>query len=58
LERARLLGATQFNNAYIYLLIRDLAEEHLEHDKLSPRGEWLIGRAIRLFDPCLSCATH
>jgi NAD-reducing hydrogenase large subunit len=58
LERARLLVATQFNNAYINLLIHDLAEKHLEGDRLSPKGEWLIGRCIRLFDPCLSCATH
>jgi coenzyme F420-reducing hydrogenase alpha subunit len=58
LERARLLVATQFNNAYINLLIRELAEQHLENDQLSPQGEWLIGRCIRLFDPCLSCATH
>jgi coenzyme F420-reducing hydrogenase alpha subunit len=58
LERARLLVATQFNNAYINLLIHDLAEKHLGGDKLSQPGEWLIGRCIRLFDPCLSCATH
>ncbi len=58
LERARLLVATQFNNAYINMLIRDLAEKHIEGDRLSPRGEWLIGHCIRLFDPCLSCATH
>jgi coenzyme F420-reducing hydrogenase alpha subunit len=58
LERARLLVATQFNNAYINMLIRDLAEQHIEGDRLSSRGEWLIGHCIRLFDPCLSCATH
>lgn len=58
LERAKLLVATQFNNTYINLLIQDLAEKHLNGDKLSPQGERLIGRCIRLFDPCLSCATH
>ncbi len=58
LERARLLVATQFNNAYINLLIHDLAEKHLDGDKLTRKGEWLIGCCIRLFDPCLSCATH
>jgi len=58
LERARLLVATQFNNAYINMLIRDLAEKHIEGNQLSQRGEWLIGHCIRLFDPCLSCATH
>jgi len=58
LERAKLLVATQFNNAYINMLIRDLAEKHIEDNQLSQRGEWLIGHCIRLFDPCLSCATH
>lgn len=58
IERMRLLVATQFNNAYINLLIRDLAERHLDGDKLSQKGERLIGRCVRLFDPCLSCATH
>jgi coenzyme F420-reducing hydrogenase alpha subunit len=58
LERAKLLVATQFNNAYINMVIRDLAEKHIEGDQLSPKGEWLIGHCIRLFDPCLSCATH
>jgi NAD-reducing hydrogenase large subunit len=58
LRRAKLLVATQFNNASINMLIRDLAEKHIEGDQLSQRGEWLIGHCIRLFDPCLSCATH
>jgi NAD-reducing hydrogenase large subunit len=58
IERMRLLVATQFNNAFINLLIRDLAERHLKDDNLSPEGERLIGRCIRIFDPCLSCATH
>ena len=58
LERAKLLVATQFNNAYINMVIRDLAEKHIEGNRLSQRGEWLIGHCIRLFDPCLSCATH
>lgn len=58
LERAKLLVATQFNNAYINMLIRDLAEKHIEGNQLSQSGEWLIGHCIRLFDPCLSCATH
>jgi coenzyme F420-reducing hydrogenase alpha subunit len=50
--------ATQFNNAYINLLIRDLAEKHLDGDNISQEGEKLIGRCVRIFDPCLSCATH
>jgi coenzyme F420-reducing hydrogenase alpha subunit len=57
-ERLRLLVATQFNNAFINLLLHDLAERHIEGDHISPEGERLIGRSVRLFDPCLSCATH
>jgi coenzyme F420-reducing hydrogenase alpha subunit len=58
IERMRLMVATQFNNAYINLLLRDLAEKHLTGDSISPEGEKLIGRCVRIFDPCLSCATH
>ena len=58
LEKVRLLVATQFNNAYINLLIKDLSQKYLDGDAISPEGEQLIGRCIRLFDPCLSCATH
>jgi len=57
-ERLRLLVATQFNNAFINLLLHDLAERHVEGDRISPEGERLIGRSVRIFDPCLSCATH
>ncbi len=58
IDRIRLLVATQFNNACINMLIRDLAEKHLKGDKISAAGEKLIGRCVRVFDPCLSCATH
>jgi len=58
IERMRLMVATQFNNAYINLLLRDLAEKHLNGDNISQEGEKLIGRCVRIFDPCLSCATH
>lgn len=58
IERMRLLVATQFNNAYINFLLRALAERHVNGDGISPEGEGLIGRCIRIFDPCLSCATH
>jgi len=58
IERMRLMVATQFNNAYINLLLRDLAEKHLDGDNISEEGERLIGRCVRIFDPCLSCATH
>jgi NAD-reducing hydrogenase large subunit len=58
LERMRLLVATQFNNAYINLVLRDLAERHVKGDGLSEEGQQLIARCIRMFDPCLTCATH
>ena len=58
IERMRLMVATQFNNAFINLLLRDLAEKHLIGDSISPEGERLMGRCVRIFDPCLSCATH
>jgi coenzyme F420-reducing hydrogenase alpha subunit len=58
IERIRLLVATQFNNACINLLLRHLAETHLKDEKITPAGKKLIGRCIRVFDPCLSCATH
>jgi coenzyme F420-reducing hydrogenase alpha subunit len=58
MERMRLLVATQFNNAYINLVLRDLAERHVDGEGLSPAGEEIVARCIRVFDPCLTCATH
>jgi coenzyme F420-reducing hydrogenase alpha subunit len=58
IERMHLFVATQFNNAYINLLLKDLAGHHAEGDSLTEEGEKLIGRCVRIFDPCLSCATH
>jgi len=57
-EKVRLLVATQFNNAFINLLITDLAQRHSQGGQITPKGSRLIGRCIRLLDPCLSCATH
>ena len=58
MERMRLLVATQFNNAYINLVLRDLAERLVNGGGLSEIGEELIARCVRVFDPCLTCATH
>jgi coenzyme F420-reducing hydrogenase alpha subunit len=58
IERMRLMVATQFNNSYINLLLRDLAEKYFDGESISQEGENLIGRCVRIFDPCLSCATH
>ncbi len=57
-DKIRLLVATQFNNAFINLLITDLAQRHNRNGRLTAKGSRLIGRCIRLLDPCLSCATH
>jgi NAD-reducing hydrogenase large subunit len=57
-DKIRLLVATQFNNAFINLLITDLAQRHSRNGRLTDRGNRLIGRCIHLLDPCLSCATH
>jgi coenzyme F420-reducing hydrogenase alpha subunit len=58
MERIGLLVATQFNNAYINLVLKDRAEQHLDGDSLTDEGEELIARCVRTFDPCLTCATH
>jgi len=58
MERMSLLVATQFNNAYINLVLQDLADRHVEGDGLSAEGEKLVARCVRTFDPCLTCATH
>jgi coenzyme F420-reducing hydrogenase alpha subunit len=58
IERLKLLVATQFNNPLINLIIKDLAEHHLDQGELTEFGREAIGRCIRLFDPCLTCATH
>jgi NAD-reducing hydrogenase large subunit len=58
MEGMRLLVATQFNNAYINLVLRDLAERHVNGNGLSETGEQIVARCVRVFDPCLTCATH
>ena len=58
IESMRLMVATHFNNAYINLLLRDPAGKHLNGDSISTEGERLIGGCVRIFAPCLSCATH
>jgi coenzyme F420-reducing hydrogenase alpha subunit len=58
MERMNLLVATQFNNAYINLVLQDQAERHAAGDSLTPEGQDLIAHCVRTFDPCLTCATH
>jgi coenzyme F420-reducing hydrogenase alpha subunit len=58
IERMRLLVATQFNNAYINLVLQDLAARHVDGDGQSQDGEQMVARCVRVFDPCLTSATH
>jgi coenzyme F420-reducing hydrogenase alpha subunit len=58
IERMRLFVATQFNNAYINMVLRDLADRHVNGESISALGQELLGRCVRAFDPCLTCATH
>jgi coenzyme F420-reducing hydrogenase alpha subunit len=57
-DKMKLYVATQFNNAYINMVLKDLAESYVEGDSISTEGQELLGRCVRLFDPCLTCATH
>lgn len=58
MERMNLLVATQFNNAYINLVLLDQAERHAANDGLTSEGQELVAQCVRTFDPCLTCATH
>jgi len=58
IESMKLYVATQFNNAFINSAIKDLADGSLEGDNISAAGQEMISRCVRLFDPCLTCATH
>ncbi len=58
IDRARLYVATQFNNAYINMVLRDLADGHVEGESISAVGQELLAHCVRTFDPCLTCATH
>lgn len=58
LTRVNLIVATGHNSRAIDRTITDIARLHLRGDKLT---EGLLNRVehgIRLYDPCLSCATH
>jgi len=58
IESMKLYVATQFNNAFINSAIKDLAGGAIEGDNISDAGQEMIARCVRLFDPCLTCATH
>jgi len=58
IECLKLLVATQFNNPLINRIIEDLAKSHLDRGTLTESGQKEVGRCIRLFNPCLTCATQ
>jgi coenzyme F420-reducing hydrogenase alpha subunit len=58
IEDMNLYVATQFNNAYINMVLKDTAEGYVEGESISDKGQEVLGQCVRLFDPCLTCATH
>lgn len=58
IEDMNLYVATQFNNAYINMVLKDMAEGYVEGEGISDEGQNVLGQCVRLFDPCLTCATH
>lgn len=58
IEQLRMLVATQINNAFINLTLKDQAEKHVQSGRLTGAGEEMVARCVRTFDPCLTCATH
>jgi len=58
LTGVNLIVATGHNNRAMNSTITDIARRHISGDRLT---EGLLNRVehgIRLYDPCLSCATH
>lgn len=58
LNQVNLLVATSHNSRAMDITITDIARRHIRGDRLT---EGLLNRVehgIRLYDPCLSCATH
>jgi NAD-reducing hydrogenase large subunit len=58
LLRVKLLVATSQNNRAINEAIRLVADKRLSGGRLTEGALNRIEHAVRLYDPCLSCATH
>ncbi len=58
ITRANLIVSTTSNNQAMNESIRDVAQKHLNGNKLTEPMLNLMEVAIRAYDPCLSCATH
>ena len=54
----KLLVATAQNNRAINETIRLVADKRLSGGKLTEEALNRVEHAVRLYDPCLSCATH
>ncbi len=55
---ANLIVSTTNNNQAMNETIRQVANQHLDGQELTPELLNLVEVAIRAYDPCLSCATH
>jgi NAD-reducing hydrogenase large subunit len=58
LTRVNLIVATGHNSRAMDRTITDIARLHIRGAQLSEGGLNRIEHGIRLYDPCLSCATH
>jgi NAD-reducing hydrogenase large subunit len=58
LEKVDLVIATGQNNRAINETILQIAKRHVSGDRLTEGALNRIEHGVRLFDPCLSCATH
>lgn len=48
ISQMRLLVATQFNNAFLNLLLKDVAQAHVVDGELSEEGKRMLGRTVRI----------
>ena len=58
LTRVNLLIATGQNNQAMNRTILQIAKEHIRGDRLEETLLNRVEHGIRIYDPCLSCATH
>lgn len=58
LQRANLIVGTTNNNAPIYMSIRNAAKSLIKNGDVNDAILNKVEMAFRLYDPCLSCATH
>lgn len=57
-QRARFVIPTQHNILAIEYALVVAARRYITEGGISPELERAVGRVVRAFDPCISCATH